>query len=305
MPRDMRDAVFEEILALARLDRSVMLLTADLGAFGLIKFRRELPDRVINMGVAEQNMINVAAGLALGGKKVFVYSIIPFVTLRCLESIKVNLADMELGVCIVGGGAGFTYGGDGPTHHALEDVAVMTALGRVELHTPGDLTSARQAVRSAYGQGGGPSYIRLENGSYDDLYATAQEAERGWKVIAPGRELCVLSYGAMTHQVLKAVGGRLGREVGLIDVCRPNQLTADGLKQCLGSAKKILTVEEHLVWGGLGTRVVELLSGEGYSIQKMGVTEFGLNGGSRQWLWEQNGLNLSGLASAIEKGLNQ
>ncbi|HCJ66263.1 MAG TPA: 1-deoxy-D-xylulose-5-phosphate synthase, partial [Elusimicrobia bacterium] len=112
---DMRDAFFDEVYNIAKSDPNVIFLTADMGAYSLVRFKKELSNQFINVGIAEQNMVSIAAGFALGGKKVFIYSIIPFITLRCYEQIKVDLCCMNLPVTIIGVGVGLTYGSDGPT----------------------------------------------------------------------------------------------------------------------------------------------------------------------------------------------
>jgi transketolase len=266
MPVDMRDAVFDEVYNLARNDAAVIFLTADLGAFSLVKFRSSLPKQFINMGIAEQNMIAVAAGLALAGKKVFIYSIIPFVTMRCLEQIKVCLVDMNLQVCILGGGAGFTYGSDGPTHHAIQDIGIIRALGSIAIYNPCDQVTAVQSVQTACSSKG-PSYIRIENGVYNDIYTDVREVESGLKRVASGTDLYIVTTGAMTHRVLKAAGRELGRTVGVIDVCRIDKLSPCILKCLLGDVRNILTIEEHYIHGGLGTLVEESLSAEKFLIK--------------------------------------
>ena len=125
---DIRDAFFNQLYEIAAQDRNVVLLTADMGAMAIDRFRRELPDQFINVGVAEQNMVSVAAGMALCKKKVFIYAIAPFVTMRCYEQIKVDISGMCLPVTIVGAGPGIAYDFDGPTHHAVQDMAIMRAL---------------------------------------------------------------------------------------------------------------------------------------------------------------------------------
>lgn len=303
MPKDIRDAVFDEVYSLAVADQSVLFLTADMGAYSLDTFRKELPGQFINMGIAEQNMVSVAAGMALMGKKVFLYSIIPFVTMRCLEQVKVCLADMNLPVCIIGGGAGFTYGSDGPTHHAIQDVGIIRSLYNVAIYNPCDETSAVQAVRAAYMMNG-PSYIRIENGAYGDIYHESAAAEKGMVKLASGDRLYILSTGAMTHRVLHCVGQHLGNAVGVIDVCRLDRLDIELLRKSIGKVKEILTVEEHFVSGGLGSLVEEALYNQECHIQRLGVENPGSIGyGSREWLLNQNGIDEMQLLAKLEQVL--
>jgi len=160
---DPRDAFFEELLAVASKDKDVILLTADMGAWGLSKFKASLPNQFINVGVAEQNMVSVAAGLALGGKKVFIYTIASFATQRCYEQIKIDLCQMKLPVTIIGAGPGLSYGSDGPTHHATNDTAIMQALPDMIITTVQTAKDAEEAVEIAY-RSDTPVYVRLARG---------------------------------------------------------------------------------------------------------------------------------------------
>lgn len=160
---DIRDSFFDELYGIASKDKNVMFLTADMGAFGLNKFKENLPNQFINMGVAEQNTVSVAAGLALEGKKVFIYSIASFITQRCYEQIKIDLCQMRLPVVIIGSGPGLIYGSDGPTHHATNDIEIMKVLPKMVILTPASSEQAKEAVRLSY-QSQTPVYIRLAKG---------------------------------------------------------------------------------------------------------------------------------------------
>jgi transketolase len=299
MPVDMRDAIFDKVYNLAKADRSVIFLTADLGSFSLLKFRKFLPNQFINMGIAEQNMITVAAGLALAGKKVFVYSIIPFVILRCLEQIKVCLVDMNLQVCIIGGGAGFTYGSDGPTHHAIQDIGIIRALGNIVIYNPCDQITAVQSIQAAYSFKN-PTYIRIANGAYNNIYMSIREARIGLKRIGSGTNLYIITTGAMTHRVLKAVAEELGKAIGIIDVCRIDKLSINDLRPLLGDVKNIVVIEEHYICGGLGALIEESLSGERFLIRKIGIKDITPGRyGSQDWLLDQNGISENAIRSII------
>ena len=165
---DIRDAFFEELYIIAQEDKSVVFLTADMGAWGLTKFREDMPDRFFNVGVAEQNLINVSAGLTLAGKNVFAYAIAPFITYRCYEQIKVNLCDNKLPVTIIGAGSGLTYKTDGPTHHCVFDIPIMRVLP-VTILTPHNEDEARQSVRMGY-ENAMPTYVRLGRGEFPAQY---------------------------------------------------------------------------------------------------------------------------------------
>ena len=130
---DIRDVFFDRLYQLGSQNSNIMIISADMDAFSLRRFANDFPTQYLNIGVSEQNMINVAAGLAISGKIVFCYSIASFATLRCLEQIKVNICSMNLPVTIVGAGAGFSFGYDGPTHHGTQDISAMRLLPEMSI----------------------------------------------------------------------------------------------------------------------------------------------------------------------------
>lgn len=157
---EIRDKFFGELYKIASKDKDVILLTADMGAHKLEIFRKDLPAQYINVGIAEQNMINVATGLTLGGKKVFCYAIASFIVQRCYEQIKVNLCDMCLPVVLIGMGAGKYYERDGATHCITYDREIMGVLPNMQIITVNDADAVDKAMKLAY-KSNKPLYIRL------------------------------------------------------------------------------------------------------------------------------------------------
>lgn len=249
---DMRDAIFGQAYTLAKSDQNVIFLVGDMGAYVLTKFREELPNQFYNVGIAEQNMINMAAGLALSQKTVFVYSIAPFITLRCLEQIKSTVAAMNLHVIIIGGGAGFCYGNDGPTHHSVDDIAVMKAIGNVIIFNPCDEISAKKSVEYAY-KAKSPVYIRMDKGSYPDIYESEEQFQVGMKRTQPSQKIMLVSSGTISHLAVEICTRNKG--VGHIDICRLDTIDENLLKHLIGEADYIFTLEESIALGGIGERI--------------------------------------------------
>ena len=154
--RTQRDAFWSRGYEAAREDRDIVVITADMGAPALDAFRSDLPAQFINVGIAEQNAVSVGTGLALAGKKVFVYAIAPFITLRCLEQIRVGQGIMGIPLTLVGVGAGFGYEDSGPTHHLVEDLAVMRAMPNMTVVAPGDPAETACAKRAPNASGSPP-----------------------------------------------------------------------------------------------------------------------------------------------------
>src|SRR5271157_2241434 len=145
-----RDGFIDEVFAAAKTNRDIYFITADLGAKALDRFRAELPGQIIHGGICEQNMMDLAAGLAQNGKIVYTYAMAPFVSLRCYEQVKVAIASMSLPVTIIGNGVGYSYNDAGPTHYATEDISCMRVLGGIEILTASDTETVLQTARLTY-----------------------------------------------------------------------------------------------------------------------------------------------------------
>jgi len=265
-----RDAFFERLYDLAREDRDVVIVAADMSAPALDKFRTDLPGQFVNVGIAEQNAIQIASGLALTGKKAFAYAISPFITLRCLEQIRVSNAIMGIPIAIVGMGTGFSYCSDGPTHHLIEDLAVMRAFPNIRIVNVTDNTMAR-AMADIACNGRGATYIRLDKDPHPDLYEPDTDFEEGVAKILEG-ERYVVSSGPMVHVVREVIESLDADDVGLIDLHTLPINVPAFLKQIEG-ARGLLTVEEHFLPGGLGSAVLEVLCDHGLSmpVRRIGI----------------------------------
>ena len=256
---DLRDAFFDELYELARKDKDLIFLTADMGAFSLKRFKKDMPRQYFNVGVAEQNMISVAAGLSLGGKNVFVYSIVPFVTLRCYEQIKIDFCCMNLPVTLVGIGAGVTYGGDGPTHHATHDIAVMRVLPEMTIVNPSDAALTRMSARFAYNNTT-PTYIRIEKGTLPAIHSEDADYQSGLSALSQGADVTILATGIMVHNALD-VAERLqekGVSTGVVDIYRVKPLNQNLLLRHINRSKNIVTLEDNSIIGGLGSMISEV-----------------------------------------------
>ncbi len=271
----MRDTFSDTVYELARGDRDIILVTSDTGAICHDKFREELPDQYINVGIAEQNMIGLAAGLAMSGKKVFVYAIVPFATMRCYEQIRVNLCCMNLPVTVTGIGAGFDYSTLGPTHHGSEDIALMRLLPCMTVYSPPDSIAADSITRIAAAEPG-PKYIRLDRTGVPLIYEGRNEDfTRGMAVLRTGADICIAATGRMVLNALSAADilGSRGIETTVIDIYRLKPLNEDMLFNTVKDFDFIVTMEEHFLNGGLGTLVNEMLVRKG---KRCKVKNFGI-----------------------------
>lgn len=257
----MRDSFVAELLALAKSDKNIELVTGDLG-FGVLKpFWEALPNQFVNAGIAEQGMTSAAAGMALEGKTVFTYSIGNFPTLRCLEQIRNDCAYHNANVKIVCVGGGFTYGSLGMSHHATEDIAVMRALPGVTVLCPGDAFEARAAARISANTKG-TFYIRLGRGGEKPIHDGDFDMKLGKAIkVKSGSRVAIFSTGAVYEEVKKA--SQLLEKEGITPAVYTfptvKPIDEEVIKACAKEFELIVTVEEHNLSGGFGSAVAEVL----------------------------------------------
>ena len=261
----MRDTFVRTLLDIAKKDKNVYIVTGDLG-FGVLKpFWTELPDQIINAGIAEQNMTSIAAGLAMQGKIVYTYSIGNFPTLRCIEQIRNDCAYHNANVKVVCVGGGFVYGSLGMSHHATEDIAMMRALPDVTVLAPGDLVEAECATKAIYEQQG-TCYLRLGRGGEKRIHEKLENFTIGKAIeIQQGEKVAVFSTGAIFDEVNEACEELKSQGVVPTVYTFPTVKPIDKevILQCAKTHKAIVTVEEHNLSGGFGSAVAEVLAEEG------------------------------------------
>lgn len=258
----MRDTFVRTLLEIAKKDKNVYIITGDLG-FGVLKpFWTELPDQIINAGIAEQNMTSIAAGLAMQGKIVYTYSIGNFPTLRCIEQIRNDCAYHNANVKVVCVGGGFVYGSLGMSHHATEDIAMMRSLPDVTVLAPGDLVEAECATKAIY-ETPGTCYLRLGRGGEKRIHEKLDGFTIGKAIkIQKGEKVAVFSTGAIFDEVNEAceelkVQGIIPT-VYTFPTVKP--IDKDVILECAKTHKAIVTVEEHNLSGGFGSAVAEVLA---------------------------------------------
>lgn len=258
----MRNAFVRELTALAAADPSVMLLTGDLGFTVLENFRDTFPNQYLNAGVAEQNMIGVATGLAMSGRRVFVYSIIPFVTFRCFEHIRNDICYHNVNVCVTGVGSGYSYGHMGSTHHALEDIATLRSLPNMSVICPGDPLETAAAVR-AIGKHHGPCYLRLGKAGEKNIHPGDVTLTIGRALtLREGKDITLISTGNMLETAAQAADllAQKGISVRHVSMHTVKPIDAEAVASAAKDTRLIVTVEEHSRIGGLGSAVAETLS---------------------------------------------
>ena len=304
----MRDTFVRTLIALAKENPNIELITGDLG-FGVLKpFWERLPDQFINAGIAEQNMTSAAAGMALEGKTVFTYSIGNFPTLRCLEQIRNDCAYHGANVKIVCVGGGFVYGSLGMSHHATEDIAVMRALPGVAVLCPGDLVEAEEATK-AIAKYPGTCYLRLGRGGEKRIHDHIDNFEIGKAIkIHDGEKIAIFSTGAIFEEVADAEAILAEHDIYPAVYTFPTVKPIDraAIVRCAADFDMIVTVEEHNIVGGFGSAVAEVLAElpERARLLRIGIHDtYSSIVGSQKYLRSQFGLDSVGIATQVLEAL--
>jgi transketolase len=304
-----RTAFVKRLYTLAEEDPRINLLVGDLG-FGVVTdFARDFPDQFLNVGVAEQNMTGIAAGMALSGKIVFTYSIGNFPTLRCLEQIRNDICYHNANVKIVPVGGGLAYGALGSTHHATEDIAIMRALPNMIVVAPGDPVEADCAT-FALANHSGPGYLRLGRAGEPHIHTNRINFELGKAIqLRDGGDVTLIATGSILYNAV-VVADRLekhGIQARVLSMHTIKPIDVEALKSAVEETAAIITLEEHSIVGGLGSAVLEKLSEAG--ILRVPVRRIGLppkfisEVGKQAYLWDIYGLSLAKLAESIEEYL--
>lgn len=301
----MRNEFVEELTRLAAEDERIMLLTGDLGFMVLEPFREQFPERFVNCGVAEQNMVGMATGLAQAGYVPFVYSIATFAALRPYEFIRNGPVLHQLPVRIVGVGGGLDYGHNGITHLAVEDYAVMRAQPGLTTIAPADAAQAQAALRATRDHAG-PIYFRVSKRGDALPGLDGRFTLGGLEVVREGSGPLLLAIGSIAHEAV-AAATQLAEEghdptVAVISSFNPNP--DEQLAQLIAAAPLVLTVEAHYRTGGLGSLVAELIAerGLGTRLVRAGLAEMPAQAtGSQAYMEQAAGLDAATLARTVRE----
>ena len=305
----MRDTFVRTLVEVAKKDKTVELVTGDLG-FGVLKpFWEQCPDQFTNAGIAEQNMTSLAAGMALEGKTVFTYSIGNFPTLRCLEQIRNDCAYHNANVKIVCVGGGFVYGSLGMSHHATEDLAVMRAIPNVAVLAPGDLVEAAEATK-AIANYPGTCYLRLGRGGEKRIHDHIEGFQIGKAIkVYEGTRVAIFSTGAIfdevsaAYEMLKAIN--IFPTIYTFPTVKP--IDREAVEECAKTHDIIVTCEEHNIVGGFGSAVSEVVAR--MKNKKAYVVNIGLNNqfatlvGNQKYLRSQYGMDAQSIVERIKQEL--
>lgn len=306
--RPMRDLFIETLCNRMAHDGTIWFLAGDLGSPALDRMRQEFPDRCINVGIAEQNLVNVATGLALEGQVVYGYAIAPFISMRAYEQVRVNLSVSSqirpVNVNLIGVGGGVSYQVSGPTHHCLEDLSIMRLLPNMTVFSPSDAALAVAFVDYSLSHRN-PKYLRFDGKALPALYPHVDQKmfADGFCELVPGNGICLVSTGYMTQQAVNVSRKMSG--IGVIDLFMLKPFNADKLYEALGKYRHIISMEEAFInCGGLDCAIAQLLTDRrsAITLDRLGFNDrYVFDLGTREQLHDLNGMGQEAVISLIDR----
>lgn len=301
----MRTAYLDTLYELAQNDKRVYALISDNGAIVYDKYRRDLPEQYLNLGISEANMIGMAAGMASCGKIPFAYTIGAFLAYRAFEFIRNDVCLQNQNVKIVGTGAGQVYSALGPTHHSTEDLGGLRALPNLTILCPASPMEVRKATKAAY-EHEGPVYLRLGTNREPEIYEGDYAFQIGKAVtLRDGKDITLIGTGSILKDVLDAAEQLQGEGIHarVIDMHTIKPLDKDAVIKAVEETGRIVTVEDHNVIGGLGSAVAEVVAeydGK-VKLKRIGLHVFSDGYGTYQQVKEQNGIGKDKIINFVKE----
>jgi len=306
----MRQTSLNMVFELAKADPRVVFIGSDLGPDTLADMKAELPERYFMEGIAEQNLIGMAAGMAFSGLVPYLNTIATFMTRRCFEQVAVDLCLHDLPVRLISSGGGTVYAPLGPTHLAIEDIAIMRALPNMTIIAVADAEEMRRMMPATL-HWPHPIYIRLGKGG-DPIVTSPDDGFTIGKAIIkrPKAEILIVSTGIMLGPCLQAADqlAKSGINCCVLHMHTIKPLDVETLLDCAGAARLVVSVEEHVVNGGLGSAVLECLAdhmpGQMPIMRRLGLPDaFPVHYGTQEQHLKHNGLDAAGIIAAVQAGL--
>lgn len=302
----MRSALRDALLDLKKKDDGLYLIVGDIG-FGVFEeFEEKYPEDYLNIGICEANMIGVSSGMAMNGFLPLVYTIVPFLTMRCFEQVRVDLAMHNQKVLLIGVGGGLAYGNLGPTHHSFEDITLMSMLPNFQVFSPSQPSEGGDCLKLAL-KHDGPSYIRLGKNGEPDLSQYIINEKSGTKIYCHDEkdsDLIIFTYGAITYECIKAsiLLEEEGFKISVCSVIQVKPLPESMLEICC-QHNNILSVEEHSTYHSVGSSLLKQVVERGYqgNFKIFGIEDkFTEVVGSRDFLLKHHGIDGDSLAKRIK-----
>lgn len=302
-----RQIICEVLMEEAAKDRDIVVTCSDSrGSASLTPFAVKFPEQFVEIGIAEQNLVSVSAGMAACGKKVFAASPASFLSTRSYEQVKVDVAYSGTNVTLLGISGGVSYGALGMTHHSCQDIAAMCALPGMRVYLPSDRFQTRKLIKALLTDEL-PSYVRVSRGATEDVYDEDMEftMDRA-DVISRGSDVCIIACGEMVPYAVKAqqiLKGK-GYSVGVIDMYCLKPLDEEAVLKAAREVKFLLTVEEHSPYGGLGSMVAKVTAANHpIKVIQLALPDAHIIAGTNHEVFSYYGLDEKGIIAAVENAL--
>ena len=303
-----RQAICEVLMEKAKEDKDIVVLCSDSrGSASLAPFANEYPERFVEVGIAEQNLVSIAAGLAKCGKKPFAASPACFLSTRSYEQAKVDCAYSNTNVTLIGISGGISYGALGMSHHSAQDIAAMSAIPNMRVYLPSDRFQTAKLIEALL-QDEKPAYVRVGRNAVEDVYTENDcpfEMDKA-TVITEGTDVAIIACGEMVSpsvraaELLKAEGIR----ATVVDMYCVKPLDKEAIVKAAGNAKLVITVEEHAPFGGLGSMVSQVVAGEcPKKVVNLALPDAPVITGTSKEVFDHYGLNAEGIANPVKENL--
>lgn len=294
---DIRDSVFEAIEKYFDKNKNCYFLTADQGSFGYSVLVKKFPKRIINVGIAEQNLIGIAAGLALENKTVFVYAISSFLYSRAYEQIKLNLCSMNLKVCLISSGPGFCYSPDGPTHYSLEDISIYNNLPNLKIYSPYDKKTSFASINN-FSKNQGPAVIRCDKG----LFYEHKNSNLDTSEIIKGNKNVVIGHGNFVNIFFDKRDNLIRKKIGLIAINKLKDFNKKKFFDTIKNYTNLYFVDEAWPNSSFGLYLMKIINDRKlkkkliiFSLEE----KFHKYGGGRDELLKLNNMSVDSILSKI------
>ena len=301
-----RQTICETLLAAAKEDKDIIVACSDSrGSGSMTAFFEQFPAQSVEVGIAEQDLVSISAGLAACGKKVFAVSPACFLSTRSYEQAKVDVAYAETNVTLVGISGGISYGALGMTHHSLQDIAAMAALPGMRVYLPSDRFETKAVVEELL-QDEKPAYLRVSRGASEDLYDENTDFSHGAVEVKKGKDVLLVACGELVAPCLHAAGILEGEGIsaGVIDAYCVKPLNEELILKAAEGVKVVITAEEHSPYGGLGSMVAQLLSAKcPKKVVDLSLPDGHIVTGTQAEAFQYYGLTAEGIAASVKEEL--
>ncbi|MFA9455362.1 transketolase family protein [Halalkalibacter sp. AB-rgal2] len=300
-----RQAISENLLNLAKENKDILVLTSDSrGSASMVQFGKELPDQIIEVGIAEQNIVGIASGLAHSGKKPFVASPACFLSMRSIEQIKVDVAYSQMNVKLIGISGGVSYGALGMSHHSLQDVAVTRAIPGLDVMMPADRHEAKKMIEALVDYDR-PVYVRIGRNPVEDVYADCNyDFQIGKSIeLKSGKDIAIIAVGETVRVALASANEleKKGVHCRVINMHTIKPLDTEAIVKAAKETQRIITVEEHSIHGGLGAAVSEVVVQEcPVPMEIVGIPDEPAVTGNTAQVFDYYGINIENIVKLSE-----